>query len=113
MLLERSKQSTTIPAAIAHTPWILGIERLRNQARLLAAISEVNILVLMGDVDQLPSVGPGNVLADLIVSGIVPVVTLDKVFGQARRSLIIANAHRINYFFSSIRHDYKITVLYQ
>ena len=50
----------------------------------------------MGDVDQLPSVGPGQVLADIIASGAVPVVRLTEVFRQAAQSRIITNAHRIN-----------------
>ena len=50
----------------------------------------------MGDVDQLPSVGPGNVLKDIISSGKVPVVRLNEIFRQARASSIIVNAHRIN-----------------
>lgn len=53
-------------------------------------------LVLVGDVDQLPSVGPGNVLLDIIASGVVPVVRLETVFRQAAESGIISNAHRIN-----------------
>ncbi len=53
-------------------------------------------LVLVGDVDQLPSVGPGNVLLDIIASGVVPVVRLKTVFRQAAESGIISNAHRIN-----------------
>jgi exodeoxyribonuclease V alpha subunit len=52
-------------------------------------------LVLVGDVDQLPSVGPGTVLQDLIESGVVPVVRLTEVFRQAADSRIITNAHRI------------------
>ncbi len=52
-------------------------------------------LILVGDVDQLPSVGPGTVLHDLIESGIVPVVRLTEVFRQAADSQIISNAHRI------------------
>src|SRR5437660_8173677 len=52
-------------------------------------------LVLVGDVDQLPSVGPGTVLQDLIESGVVPVVRLTEVFRQAAGSRIIINAHRI------------------
>jgi len=52
-------------------------------------------LVLVGDVDQLPSVGPGTVLQDLIESGVVPVVRLTEVFRQAADSHIITNAHRI------------------
>jgi exodeoxyribonuclease V alpha subunit len=53
-------------------------------------------LILVGDVDQLPSVGPGQVLADIINSGAVPVTRLTQVFRQAAGSLIIRNAHRIN-----------------
>ena len=53
-------------------------------------------LLLVGDVDQLPSVGPGQVLADIIGSGAVPVVRLTEVFRQAAESQIIVNAHRIN-----------------
>ncbi|MBI5544561.1 MAG: ATP-dependent RecD-like DNA helicase [Deltaproteobacteria bacterium] len=53
-------------------------------------------LVLVGDVDQLPSVGPGSVLADLIRSQALPVVRLQHIFRQAEQSLIVANAHRIN-----------------
>lgn len=53
-------------------------------------------LILVGDVDQLPSVGPGNVLLDIIASGVVPVVRLKTIFRQAARSGIISNAHRIN-----------------
>jgi exodeoxyribonuclease V alpha subunit len=51
---------------------------------------------VVGDVDQLPSVGPGQVLADVIASGAVPVVRLTEVFRQAAKSRIIINAHRIN-----------------
>jgi exodeoxyribonuclease V alpha subunit len=53
-------------------------------------------LLLVGDTDQLPSVGPGNVLGDLIASGVVPVVKLTEVFRQAAASQIVSNAHRIN-----------------
>jgi len=65
-------------------------------AALLAAVPVTATLVLIGDVDQLPSVGPGNVLRDIIESGIVPVVRLATVFRQEKESLIITNAHRIN-----------------
>ncbi len=54
-------------------------------------------LVLVGDTDQLPSVGPGNVLRDLIRSGAVEVVTLSEIFRQARQSMIVTNAHRVNH----------------
>lgn len=53
-------------------------------------------LILVGDVDQLPSVGPGSVLRDAIASGVVPCVRLVKIFRQAEKSLIVQNAHRIN-----------------
>jgi exodeoxyribonuclease V alpha subunit len=53
-------------------------------------------LILVGDVDQLPSVGPGRVLADLIDSGAVDVVRLTEIFRQAASSLIVLNAHRVN-----------------
>ena len=52
-------------------------------------------LILVGDSDQLPSVGPGNVLGDLISSGLFPVVQLTEIFRQARSSLIVTNAHKI------------------
>jgi exodeoxyribonuclease V alpha subunit len=63
---------------------------------LLRAVPDDAALILVGDVDQLPSVGPGQVLADVIDSGAVPVVRLTEVFRQAAESRIIANAHRIN-----------------
>ena len=63
---------------------------------LLKAVPEGAQVVFVGDVDQLPSVGPGNVLRDLIESGAVPVARLTQVFRQAAESLIITNAHAIN-----------------
>lgn len=63
---------------------------------LLKAIDVGSHLLLVGDVDQLPSVGAGNVLRDLIASGVVPVVQLDTIFRQAQDSGIVVNAHRIN-----------------
>lgn len=63
---------------------------------LLKAVRPGTYVVLIGDVDQLPPVGPGNCLSDLISSGKFPVVTLNKIFRQAEQSLIIVNAHRIN-----------------
>jgi exodeoxyribonuclease V alpha subunit len=63
---------------------------------LLKAVRASCQLVLVGDVDQLPSVGPGSVLGDLIRSGEVPVVRLTEIFRQARESLIVVNAHRVN-----------------
>ena len=64
--------------------------------RLLGAIPDRAALCIVGDVDQLPSVGPGAVLGDLIESGSVPTVVLSEVFRQAAESMIIQNAHRIN-----------------
>jgi len=63
---------------------------------LLKAVNVKSQLVLVGDVDQLPSVGAGTVLRDLINSGVVPVARLTQVFRQAAESLIVQNAHRIN-----------------
>src|SRR3954454_20031541 len=63
---------------------------------LLKAVPNHAGLLIVGDIDQLPSVGPGQVLADLIASGAVPVVRLTEVFRQAARSRIIISAHRIN-----------------
>ena len=63
---------------------------------LLKAVPDCMTLILVGDVDQLPSVGAGNVLRDVIDSGCFPVVRLTKIFRQAQSSRIITNAHRIN-----------------
>ena len=63
---------------------------------LLKAVPDKAALLIVGDIDQLPSVGPGQVLADLIASGAVPVVRLTEVFRQAAQSRIIISAHRIN-----------------
>ena len=65
---------------------------------LTQAIADGARLVLVGDVDQLPSVGPGSFLRDAIDSGVVPCVRLVKIFRQAEKSLIVQNAHRINAF---------------
>jgi len=69
---------------------------IRLCADLVAALAPGTRLLLVGDQDQLPSVGPGMVLRDLIASGVVPVVRLDEIFRQAARSLIVTNAHRIH-----------------
>ena len=63
---------------------------------LLKAVPDDAALLIVGDIDQLPSVGPGQVLADIIASGAVPVVRLTEVFRQAAQSRIITSAHRIN-----------------
>src|SRR5580765_6463892 len=64
---------------------------------LMKAVPEKAALLIVGDIDQLPSVGPGQVLADVISSGAVPVMRLTEVFRQAEQSRIITNAHRINH----------------
>ena len=63
---------------------------------VLRAVPDHGRLIFVGDVDQLPSVGPGRVLADLIRSEAVEVVRLTEIFRQAERSLIVVNAHRVN-----------------
>jgi exodeoxyribonuclease V alpha subunit len=68
----------------------------RLAADLLAALAPATRLVLVGDVDQLPSVGPGRVLRDVIDSRAVPTVRLTEIFRQAATSLIVTNAHRIH-----------------
>ena len=63
---------------------------------LLKAVPDKGALLIVGDIDQLPSVGPGQVLADIISSQVVPVVRLTEVFRQAAKSRIITTAHKIN-----------------
>ena len=69
---------------------------IRLMSSVLAAIPEGCRLVMVGDADQLPSVGPGRVLGDVIASGSMPVCTLNEVYRQAADSGIVINAHRIN-----------------
>jgi exodeoxyribonuclease V alpha subunit len=64
--------------------------------RLLSAVAPATHLLLVGDVDQLPSVGPGNVLRDMISSDVLPVTRLETIFRQSEDSFIIVNAHRVN-----------------
>ena len=63
---------------------------------LISSVKENTTVIFVGDIDQLPSVGPGNILKDLIASGIIHVVQLNKIFRQAEQSDIVLNAHRIN-----------------
>jgi len=65
-------------------------------ADLVAALPPACRLILVGDVDQLPSVGPGAVLKDILASGVIPSVRLTEIFRQAASSLIVTNAHRIH-----------------
>ena len=64
---------------------------------LLKAVPDNMTLILVGDSDQLPSVGAGKVLSDILASGAVPVIKLEKIFRQAQKSRIITNAHKINH----------------
>jgi exodeoxyribonuclease V alpha subunit len=63
---------------------------------LLKAVPPPARLILVGDVHQLPAVGPGNVLKDLMDSGVVPLARLTQIYRQAQKSLIVVNAHRVN-----------------
>lgn len=63
---------------------------------LIKAVPEHMRLVLIGDVDQLPCIGPGNILRDVIDSGVIPVIRLTKIFRQEAGSMIITNAHAVN-----------------
>ena len=63
---------------------------------LVAALPSSATLIMVGDTDQLPSVGPGNVLHDLIVSGVIPFSRLTEIFRQDNSGLIVRNAHRVN-----------------
>lgn len=65
-------------------------------ASFLRAVKPGGSVIFSGDSDQLPSVGPGNVLHDIVGSGAIPVVRLTRIFRQSEESLIIVNAHRIN-----------------
>jgi len=63
----------------------------------LSAVPDEGCLILVGDIDQLPSVGPGNVLRDLINSGVIPFVKLETIFRQEKGGWIVRNAHHINH----------------
>jgi len=63
---------------------------------LLQALPPEMRLILVGDQDQLPPVGPGHLLRDLIGSGAIEVIRLNEIFRQAKESLIVVNAHRVN-----------------
>ena len=64
-------------------------------ACLMEAVPDKASLIMVGDADQLPSVGPGSVLRECIASGVVPVVVLNEIFRQSAESLIVVNAHRV------------------
>jgi exodeoxyribonuclease V alpha subunit len=80
---------------------------------LLRAVPDKAGLLIVGDVDQLPSVGPGQVLADIIASDWIPVVRLTEVFRQAAGSRVITNAHRINHGqMPELTHDKALSDFY-
>ncbi|MCX7966013.1 MAG: AAA family ATPase, partial [Syntrophorhabdaceae bacterium] len=86
----------------------------------LKAVKTETTVIFVGDVDQLPSVGAGNILKDLIDSGVIHTVRLDEIFRQSKESMIIVNAHRINKgempylkFFRDHHHDFFFTELYE
>ncbi len=72
-----------------------GMIDVQMMATIAMSIASHTHLIIVGDVDQLPSVGPGSVLRDLIECGEIPVARLTEIFRQAQRSLIVTNAHRI------------------
>ena len=80
-------------AVIVDEVSMVDIELMRS---LLEALRPGSRMVLVGDPDQLPSVGPGNVLGDMLRSGVIPAVSLTQVFRQAEQSAIIRNAHAVN-----------------
>jgi exodeoxyribonuclease V alpha subunit len=110
------REAKTLHRLLEFSPRSMGFERTRDnplpadvvivdEASMLDAVLAYNLLkalpppcqlVLVGDVDQLPSVGPGSVLADIIRSGAAPIVRLSHIFRQAQQSLIVTNAHRVN-----------------
>nr|VFK56626.1 MAG: exodeoxyribonuclease V alpha subunit [Candidatus Kentron sp. TUN]VFK59156.1 MAG: exodeoxyribonuclease V alpha subunit [Candidatus Kentron sp. TUN]VFK62951.1 MAG: exodeoxyribonuclease V alpha subunit [Candidatus Kentron sp. TUN] len=108
--------ASTIHRALEFDPRIMGFKRQQNYPletdlvildeasmvdvalmnRFLCAIPNRAVLLMVGDVDQLPSIGPGSVLADMITSSQITVVRLTEIFRQAAASQIVANAHLIN-----------------
>lgn len=110
------KEAKTLHRTLEYMPKLSGFRRdekhpLKGDALLIDEFSMVDLplmyyllkavprgmsLILVGDKDQLPSVGPGTLLRDIIASGRVDIVTLDKIFRQKKDSLIVTNAHRIN-----------------
>lgn len=94
MSFERDQNNPLeVDALIVDETSMIDISLMNN---LLKAVPAGAALILVGDVDQLPSVGPGNVLRDIIASGTVPVVRLNTIFRQAESSRIVVNAHRVN-----------------
>jgi exodeoxyribonuclease V alpha subunit len=111
-----SHEAKTIHRTLKYSPEVHGFEHDRGKplevdviildevsmmdihltAALLDALPDETMLVLVGDIDQLPSVGPGNVLRDLIGTDMIPFQRLNTIFRQSERSWIVHNAHRVN-----------------
>jgi len=94
MLFQRNEENP-LPADIIIIDEVSMVDIMLMNS-LLKAISVGTRLIFVGDVDQLPSVGAGNVLRDIIDSKIIKVVRLNEIFRQAEESMIVVNAHRIN-----------------
>ncbi len=90
--LKNEKNPVDADMVIIDEASMMDIRLMRN---LLLAIKPQTGVIFVGDVDQLPAVGPGNVLSDIIGSGIVPVIELKKIYRQEGESLIIYNAHKV------------------
>ncbi|MBC8387573.1 MAG: ATP-dependent RecD-like DNA helicase [Actinobacteria bacterium] len=90
--LKNEKNPINADIVIIDEASMLDIRLMRN---LLLAIKTQTCVIFVGDVDQLPAVGPGNVLSDIISSGIVPVIELKNIYRQEGESLIIHNAHKV------------------
>ena len=90
--LKNEKDPLDADVVIIDEASMLDIRLMRN---LLSAVKKTTCIIFVGDVDQLPSVGAGNVLSDIISSGAVPVVELKKIYRQEGESLIIYNSHKV------------------
>ena len=95
--MEDSNATLTIHSNVTYS-WVdeTSMVDVPLMASLVKALPNRAALMAVGDVDQLPSVGPGQVLADIIDSGAVPVARLTEIFRQAAESQIVTNAHRVN-----------------
>jgi len=90
--LKNEKDPIVADVVVIDEASMLDITLMKN---LLLAVKLETCIIFVGDVDQLPSVGPGNVLSDMISSGVIPVIELKKIYRQEGESLIIYNAHKV------------------
>jgi len=93
LLVDNESQKPVADCLIVDEVSMVDIFLMRN---LLKSISQGTKIILVGDKDQLPSVGAGNVLSDILRSGVVPCVCLEFVYRQGKQSMIAFNAHKIN-----------------